>query len=424
MAPRRTDVPYKIRWLRGGRSLGSHAPRLWPVWIAAPLVVLSSAMLAWFIHRWLRPLAPIIELTTPDGGHQLGINSLELMKVTLTSCAFIGAVLAGLYAYRKQRLSEGDAQRADSEQFAVRYRTTAEQLGHDKAAVRLAGAYAMGRLADDWTAQRQICIDVLCAYLRMPYETDSTSENYRIGEREVRHTIIGIIRDHIAGSSTDSWTGNNFDLSGAVFDGGSFAGADFSTGVFDFREAKFIGGLVDFSRANFSTDVRFTKAEFVDGIVTFESAEFNDESVNFDRAIFDGATVDFRDAMINNIGMVFTKGHFRSGVVSFSHVKFSAGTVDFKDATFSGANVDFRSAKFQGSRVNFNSTQIVASNIFFGNAHIVRGELSFDMAELNGRNIDFGTAIYDAPVTSFDAAHFTGTNVTWGPIPVPIENST
>ncbi|MFD9499878.1 hypothetical protein [Streptomyces sp. NPDC060035] len=34
-------------------------------------------------------------------------------------------------------------------------------LGHDQAAVRLAGVYALARLADDWAEQRQVCIDVL-----------------------------------------------------------------------------------------------------------------------------------------------------------------------------------------------------------------------------------------------------------------------
>ena len=48
-----------------------------------------------------------------------------------------------------------------------------EQLGDYKpAAVRSAGVYAMAGLADDWEANRQTCVDVLCAYLRMPYEPD------------------------------------------------------------------------------------------------------------------------------------------------------------------------------------------------------------------------------------------------------------
>ena len=52
-----------------------------------------------------------------------------------------------------------------------RFNTVAEQLGSDKPpAVRLAAVYAMAGLADDWQDHRQMCVDVLCAYLRMPYE--------------------------------------------------------------------------------------------------------------------------------------------------------------------------------------------------------------------------------------------------------------
>src|SRR5579859_2706359 len=53
-----------------------------------------------------------------------------------------------------------------------RFTTAAEQLGNDKPAVRLAGVYAIAGLADDWKENRQTCVDVLCAYLRMPYEAD------------------------------------------------------------------------------------------------------------------------------------------------------------------------------------------------------------------------------------------------------------
>jgi hypothetical protein len=30
----------------------------------------------------------------------------------------------------------------------------------------------MAGLPDDWEANRQTCVDVLCAYLRMPYKPD------------------------------------------------------------------------------------------------------------------------------------------------------------------------------------------------------------------------------------------------------------
>ncbi|WP_405476451.1 hypothetical protein [Streptomyces sp. NBC_00009] len=92
----------------------------------------------------------------------------------------MAAVLAGVYAYRKQLLAEGDSHRADASQLSERYSTAAEQLGHEQAAVRLAGAYAMARLADDWPEQRQVCVDVLCAYLRMPYEADPPSSGIQV----------------------------------------------------------------------------------------------------------------------------------------------------------------------------------------------------------------------------------------------------
>src|SRR5215468_6203125 len=54
-----------------------------------------------------------------------------------------------------------------------RFAMAAEQLGNDRpSAVRLAGVYAMAGLADDWEENRQTCVDVLCACLRMPYEPD------------------------------------------------------------------------------------------------------------------------------------------------------------------------------------------------------------------------------------------------------------
>ena len=61
-----------------------------------------------------------------------------------------------------------------------RFATAAGQLGNDKPpAVRLAGVYAMAGLADDWPENRQTCVDVLCAYLRMPYEPDPGEEAAR-----------------------------------------------------------------------------------------------------------------------------------------------------------------------------------------------------------------------------------------------------
>ena len=136
-----------------------------------------------------------------------------------------------------------------------RFDTVAEKLGSDKPpAVRLAGVYAMAGLADDWPEHRQMCVEVLCGYLRMPYEPepgDDATVEKRLAfgaSREVRHTVIRVIAAHLDGTAPVSWCGLNFDFVGAVFDGGDFNGARFSGGTVNFAGAEFSGGTVDFSR--------------------------------------------------------------------------------------------------------------------------------------------------------------------------------
>jgi hypothetical protein len=48
------------------------------------------------------------------------------------------------------------------------YTKAADQLGSDQAPVRLAGLYALERLAHSTVEHRQTIVDVICAYLRMP----------------------------------------------------------------------------------------------------------------------------------------------------------------------------------------------------------------------------------------------------------------
>ncbi|MGO1052058.1 hypothetical protein [Crossiella sp. CA198] len=52
----------------------------------------------------------------------------------------------------------------------------ADQLGPDKAPVRLNGLDALARLAESNADHRQMIVDVLCAYLRMPYPAPPQDE--------------------------------------------------------------------------------------------------------------------------------------------------------------------------------------------------------------------------------------------------------
>lgn len=50
------------------------------------------------------------------------------------------------------------------------YAKAADQLGNDRTPVRMAGLYALERLAQANPDHRQTVVNVICAYLRMPYE--------------------------------------------------------------------------------------------------------------------------------------------------------------------------------------------------------------------------------------------------------------
>jgi uncharacterized protein YjbI with pentapeptide repeats len=370
------------RWRRQGHARGRYAPRLWPVWPVALSAVVVSSALAGGIYLELLTLAA----SRPGlNGRPASIDLLDVIKTTITVAGFVGAVLVGVYSYRKQRLAEGDAHRADAEQLAQRYTTAASQLGHEKAAVRLAGVYAMARLADDWDEQRQVCIDVLCAYLRMPYETDITSEKHREGEREVRHTIIRLIRDHLQDpSSPTTWCGCDLDFTNATFDGGNFLGA------------KFTGG-----------DVFFVGAEFIDGGVSFDSATFSGGRVSFDDAEFSADTVSFNGAEFS--GGDFYGANFSGSRVSFDGAKFSDGEVSFYWARFSGGTVSFDGAEFSGGEVSFQPEE-------FGG-----GMVSFDRAEFSGGAVFFLPEYLNGGTVSFDGAKFTtNCDIIWGPFEPPV----
>ncbi len=235
-----------------------------------------------------------------------------------------------------------------------RYTAAAEQLGHSSPVVRIAGVQALAALADDWhladvDAQRQVCIDVLCAYLRLdyiPHDPDN-SRSAPPGEQQVRWTVMSVIRNHLlkAPPAQDTWCGRDFDFTGASFDGGSFAGARFSGGTVSFLDAKFMGAGVDFADTKFSGgEVSFTGAQFLHGLVSFNKAKFV------------GGRVDFVKSEISGGRLLFNAAEFDQGsVVSFTVAEFSGGELGWSWASFNGGDVSLQFAQFNGGLVDFTS---------------------------------------------------------------------
>jgi hypothetical protein len=131
------------------------------------------------------------------GSHVISVHdAVGVAQLVFASVAGAGALVALVVAYRRQRVAEDAASHERTRILNERFTAIATQLGEKEPAVRLAGVHALAGLADDWKENRQTCVDVLCAYLRLPYDPDPGEDAaaaersaYR-ANREVRHTVI------------------------------------------------------------------------------------------------------------------------------------------------------------------------------------------------------------------------------------------
>ncbi|WP_339135194.1 pentapeptide repeat-containing protein [Streptomyces sp. f51] len=300
--------------------------RLWPVGLVLALAFTVAVLVAaWvFYTGW-----DLLSVRGLKPEHRIDSNTLfDLVKLSFGVVAGAGALVALVVAYRRQRVDEDGALREATRLHTERFTTAVGQLGEESAAVRLGAVHALAGLADD--SLRQTCIDVLCAYLQLPFTPDPGNdpahqvEHHRyLAFRKVRHTILRLIGDHYRRpqGTHRSWQGCDLDLTGVAIDGDmDFSGATFSDGTVSFSGATLSGGTVSFDNAVFAS-----------GTVSFDSAVFASGTVHFNNARFSGSTVYFLGAM------------------------FSGGTVYFNNAAFSGAKVCFQGAALSGSTVSFSN---------------------------------------------------------------------
>ncbi|WP_257902951.1 pentapeptide repeat-containing protein [Saccharothrix obliqua] len=389
----------------------------WTVPVVAAVVLLAAAAAGWLLWRWIDGLA----LADP-GQKDRAAAQLDAVKLA-ASIAVGGGGLFALYlaarrqrtqelelrarhaelAHREAELAQRDRVQAHSEQVAEHNRAHAErvaaaterdaaarrvtelygkgveQLGSDKAPVRLGGLYALERLATqdnlDRPMLRQTVVDVLCAYLRMPYavpgappaddadEPTRTRHEQQVQEREVRLTAQRILATHLhPGNDPDHpadtfWPDTDLDLTGATLINldlshcqprhTQFSGARF-TGHTMFSGARFTGHAV-FDGATFTEDAMFGEARFTEDAM-FGEARFTGHTV-FDGATFTGHTV-FDGATFTGHAMfdgaTFT-GHAMFGGASFTEDAMFDGAT-FGGATFTGHAV-FDGATFTGHTV-------------------------------------------------------------------------
>ena len=108
------------------------------------------------------------------------VDTVGVLQLVFASVAGAGALVALIVAYRRQKIAEAGFAHDRTRVFNERFTAIAAQLGDAQPAVLLAGVHAMAGLADDWKQNRQTCVDVLCAYLRLPYDPDPGDDASRL----------------------------------------------------------------------------------------------------------------------------------------------------------------------------------------------------------------------------------------------------
>jgi uncharacterized protein YjbI with pentapeptide repeats len=459
----RTDAKqHHGAWKRVGDRLLARSKQHRRAWqgvdiglLALGLLVLLLACVLW-IPRWLYPALTDSDLrdvrtaeNQPDAAkvQELKGARLKLQNDARTTLlqglgallvltgAGIGAAMTlqqvkvsqdGLKVTRvqMQRTSETTRQQlslAEQGHITDLYTRAVEQLGHEKAPVRLGALYSLVRLAQDNPDYRQTVVDVVCAYLRMPIALPPRNEpgaeqveevapsadgqdrarqsrpayDPSQEELQVRRSAQRLLADHLRrppetsgqdaqllppSPQQDFWPGISLELTGATL-------IDFTFEQVSVIKARFYGatfqGTTWFRWATFQEIAGFDEVTFY-GHARFDEATFQG-TTRFDRAAFQ-RTAAFRKADFQRSAQ-FHKTTFQDNAY-------------FYEATFHG-NALFDGATFQAI-ARFDPV------IFHGNAQFM-GATFQDTALFDGATFQ-GTTWFHK-VTFQGAAQFNGATI-------------
>ena len=286
-----------------------------------------------------------------------------------------------------------------------RYTKAVEQLGDEKAPIRMGGVYTLVGLVDEWLEEEnlseservkegQVIINNLCAYVRSPFtlashydelsKANPTPKGIYKGKKEkfyadkatldseadVRLGIIKEIHDRLQGSDKNTpgaWSDFEYDFSGSSF----FYPVDLTKSYYKkpvnfsgstYKEGAYFTGSTYEGRAYFSRS-------------TYEGRAYFSRSTYEGRANFTGSTYEGRANFSRSTyeGRANFTGSTYEGWADFSRSTYE-GWADFSGSTYEGWTDSSGStyeggAYFSGStyegRANF-SGSIFCSEIYFG----------------------------------------------------------
>lgn len=178
---------------------------------------------------------------------------------------------------QEKEKNENDHIRQVHAERRSRYAKAIEQLGDEKAPIRLGGVYTLVGLVDEWLTDKsirevddrskegQVIVNSLCSYLRsLPSQTklsDLKNGKYPSDEAEVRIAIVKEISSRISFNSKSQWSDFKYDLSNIFF----FYPVNFSKCIFKysalFNDSYFAEGA-SFEKVNFNDITNFSRATF------------------------------------------------------------------------------------------------------------------------------------------------------------------
>ena len=281
-----------------------------------------------------------------------------------------------------------------------RYTKAVEQLGDEKAPIRMGGVYTLVGLVDEWLEEKslsdderfkegQVIINNLCAYIRSPFTLAShydelsqdsptpegiykdKKEEFYIdkaildSEADVRLSIIKEIHDRIQGpdkNTPGAWSDFEYDFSGSTF----FYPIDLTNSYYA-KPINFSDSIYQ-SRADFSGSTYRDEAYF--GGSTYQGGADFGGSIYQSRADFSGSTyhgrADFGDSIYQ------------------SRAYFSDST--YQEEAYFGGSAYWGRADFGGSAY--------WGRAYFGGS-AYRGRAYFGGSAYWGR-ADFGSSIYQS----------------------------
>ena len=314
---------------------------------------------------------------------------------------------------KQQEQFEANAFKDRKAERRERYTKAVEQLGDEKAPIRMGGVYTLVGLVDEWLEEKslsdderfkegQVIINNLCAYIRSPFTLAShydelsqdspTSEGIYKDKKEefyidkaildseadVRLSIIKEIHDRIQGpdkNTPGAWSDFEYDFSGSTFfypidltnsyyakpinfSGSTYqGGANFSDSTY--RDEAYFGGSTYQGRADFSRST-YQWASFIGS--TYKGG-----------ANFTGSTYE-KD-------VTFSTPIFRSTYVGKAYFRGSTykGGANFTDSTYQGWAYFSRSTYQEGAYFIDSTYQEGADfsrSIFYSETYFGKGKYS------------------------------------------------